>query len=212
VGRQPGSRRGQKAFRRWVESVVAADPASVLATVRADRPAPGWAKVMFLDADPAHEQFLDAAYRRAKTRRSPRTRAPGPATAGSPEPATAGTTGWYKIERPGPIPGEAMFDGLLGRVVRQIHPHTEGDPAGVLATFLSAFSAAVGRGPHVAIGSTRHPLLVWTMLIGRTALGRKGTATAAAMDVLSGRLHRTACGHCYRWCPSSSGLPLRGSL
>jgi hypothetical protein len=179
-----GADGGEKAFRRWAEAVVTADPASLLVTVRADRPAPGWAKVMFLDADAAHEKFLDAAYRRAIERRSLQTRPLAPeAAVRSPQTNDAGISGWYKIERPGPIPDDRMFDGLLGRVVREIHPRTEGDPVGILATLLSAFSAAVGRGPHISIGSTRHPLLIWTMLIGRTALGRKGTATAAAMDV-----------------------------
>ncbi|MCO5989943.1 YfjI family protein [Actinoallomurus spadix] len=193
---------GEKAFRRWAEGVVAADPASLLATLRADRPIPGWAKVMFLDAEPAHAGFLDAAYRRRLERRASPTRpsAPEAVQADRPEPTRSGpgpvrtrqderetvaapASGWYTLERPGPLPDEAMFDGLPGRVVREIHPYTEGDPVGVLATLLSAFSAAAGRGPHVAIGSTRHPLLVWTMLIGRTALGRKGTATNAAMEI-----------------------------
>jgi Protein of unknown function (DUF3987) len=178
-----GTDGGEKAFRRWAEAVMRDDPASVLATVRADRPAPGWAKVMFLDADPAHEKFLDAAYRRAMERRFRQRRPLAPGSAPSPQATDAGMTGWYKIERPGPLPDERMFDGLLGRVVREIHPRTEGDPVGILATLLSALSAAVGRGPHISIGSNRHPLLIWTMLIGRTALGRKGTATTAAMDV-----------------------------
>lgn len=200
---------GEAAFRRWVEAAIATDPAGLLTTVRPDRPAPGWAKVMFLDADPAHEKFLDPAYRRTLNPRpappgavrAPRAATPSTASETIPDPQTAAphmastatppsrpaaapaTGGWYKIERPGPLPDEAMFGGLLGRVVGEIHPYTEGDPVGILATLLSAFSAAVGRGPHVGIGSARHPLLVWTMLIGRTALGRKGTATNAAMEI-----------------------------
>ncbi|MBA9002700.1 DUF3987 domain-containing protein [Thermomonospora cellulosilytica] len=235
---------GEEAFRRWVEAVVAAAPASVLSTVRSDRPAPGWAKVMFLDASPTHETYLDPVYRRTLAPPPPAATVPAApvATAGTTRPTTprlpqpsgfqsardqvphrlprsadqqgvpdktghsarpaeaqnmapAGdgearaapedaATGWYKIERPGPLPREAMFSGLLGRVVREIHPYTEGDPVGVLATLLSAFSAAVGHRPHVSIGSSRHPLLIWTMLIGRTSLGRKGTATSAAMDIV----------------------------
>lgn len=208
---------GEAAFRSWVQATCAADPSSVLVAVRPDRPAPGWAKVMFLEADPAHEKFLDAAYRSTLQPRhngpvgtedlggppwtppaeddqtpaappgtsggtdAPDLREPAPPVrAAVPQPAA---TGWYKIERPGPLPEEAMFSGLLGRVVGEIHPYTEGDPVGVLATLLSALSAAVGHRPHIRLGSARHPLLVWTMLIGRTALGRKGTATNAAMEI-----------------------------
>ena len=36
----------------------------------------------------------------------------------------------------------------------------------------------IGPGPHVRIGNIRHPLLIWTLLLGRTGSGRKGEATA----------------------------------
>lgn len=43
----------------------------------------------------------------------------------------------------------------------------------------------MGPGPHVAIGDSRHPLTIWSLLCGRTAAGRKGTAEAVARRVLT---------------------------
>lgn len=58
---------GEAAFRRWVAATSATGrgAAALLARLRADRPAPGWAKTMFLGASPSHETFVDARYRRS---------------------------------------------------------------------------------------------------------------------------------------------------
>jgi len=70
---------------------------------------------------------------------------------------------------------DAAFYGLAGRVVRTIEPHTEADPAGLLLTFLAAFGAAVGRGPHAVADGAEHPARLDVLLVGPTAKGRKGT-------------------------------------
>ena len=41
-------------------------------------------------------------------------------------------------------------------------------------------SGLIGPEPHLRIGNTRHPLLIWTLLLGSTGTGRKGEAAATA--------------------------------
>ncbi|WP_308258507.1 DUF3987 domain-containing protein [Saccharothrix obliqua] len=80
----------------------------------------------------------------------------------------------------------AAFACYLGHLARRIDPHTEGDPVGVLATLVGAAGVHLGPGPHLELGfGERHPLLVWPMLIGATGIGRKGTATNAALALLT---------------------------
>ena len=51
---------------------------------------------------------------------------------------------------------------------------------GILGSLLTMAGVAVGRNPHVRIGNDRHPLLIWSLLLGRTGSGRKGGATSTA--------------------------------
>lgn len=74
----------------------------------------------------------------------------------------------------------AMFTGLLGELTLAAAPTTEADPAGVLASLLAFTGVAVGSQPHVRVGNTCHPLLIWPLLLGRTGSGRKGEATDTA--------------------------------
>jgi len=77
-----------------------------------------------------------------------------------------------------------MFRGILGEIAAAADPGTEADKVGVFGSLLSEVSALAGHNPHVPIGNTRHPLLIWTLLIGRTATGRKGEATGTASRVV----------------------------
>ncbi|WP_432051119.1 hypothetical protein [Verrucosispora sp. NA02020] len=79
-----------------------------------------------------------------------------------------------------PVADTAMYHGLLGEIVNAAHPTTEADPAGVLASLLCGTGVAIGPGPFVQIGNTRHPLLIWPLLFGRTGSGRKGEAGETA--------------------------------
>ncbi|GAA3621048.1 uncharacterized protein DUF3987 [Lentzea atacamensis] len=76
------------------------------------------------------------------------------------------------------------FDCYLGNLADRMDPHTEADPVGVLASLVSAAGVYLGPGPHLQLGFERHPLLVWPLLIGATGLGRKGTATNAALTLV----------------------------
>ncbi|MEU4803068.1 DUF3987 domain-containing protein [Actinosynnema sp. NPDC023587] len=79
-----------------------------------------------------------------------------------------------------PAVDPVVFRGMLGELVLAAGPTTEADPVGVLVSLMANVSALIGNGPHVQIGDTRHPLIVWPMLFGRTGAGRKGDATETA--------------------------------
>lgn len=79
-----------------------------------------------------------------------------------------------------PVPEPLMYHGLLGEITATVAPHTEADPVGVYASLLAGAGVAIGPTPYVQVGNTRHPLLIWPLLFGRTGSGRKGEATNTA--------------------------------
>jgi hypothetical protein len=76
---------------------------------------------------------------------------------------------------PDQIAPEAFY-GLAGDIVRTIEPHTEADPTALLIQFLVAFGNAIGRNAHYLVESTQHHLNLFSVLVGDTAKGRKGTS------------------------------------
>ncbi|MFF9481379.1 DUF3987 domain-containing protein [Streptomyces sp. NPDC014733] len=76
---------------------------------------------------------------------------------------------------------DAMSYGPIGAAVKRAMPHSEADPIGVFAASLSLFSAAING--HVQMESGR-PVVVWTALAGRSAIGRKGYALGTARGVM----------------------------
>lgn len=85
---------------------------------------------------------------------------------------------------------EQMAYGPLGEAVEVAMPTSEADPIGVWAASLSLYSSAISR--HVRLDN-RRPVVVWTVLAGRSAIGRKGyalnTATAILSKVIGGFIH-----------------------
>lgn len=79
-----------------------------------------------------------------------------------------------------PAVDRVVFRGVLGELVLAAEPTTEADPVGVLVSLMANAGALIGAGPYVQIGDTRHPLIVWPLLFGRTGAGRKGDATETA--------------------------------
>ena len=77
-----------------------------------------------------------------------------------------------------PCADSAIYRGVLGDLAHTAEPTTEADPVGIHCSLLSGTGVLIGPGPHVRIGNIRHPLLIWTLLLGRTGSGRKGEATA----------------------------------
>ena len=78
-------------------------------------------------------------------------------------------------EWPDPPSGEAFY-GLAGELVRTIEPHSEADPVALLVQSLVAFGSIIGRGAHFLAEADRHYCNLFTVLVGRTAKGRKGTS------------------------------------
>jgi hypothetical protein len=72
--------------------------------------------------------------------------------------------------------GKDALHGLAGRIVNLLAPHSEAHPAAILLQLLAAFGNAVGCGPHCMVGSTRHGLNLFVVLVGDSSKGRKGTS------------------------------------
>ncbi|MEV0615026.1 hypothetical protein AB0I81_16995 [Nonomuraea sp. NPDC050404] len=96
-----------------------------------------------------------------------------------------------------------VYSGLLGRIVQTITPHSEADPVGILGALLSAFSSAATNLPQVVYGTQSQTLSTWIVLIGNTGMGRKGTATRAALQVVKGALPDWAKAAILEGCPQS---------
>jgi Protein of unknown function (DUF3987) len=82
-------------------------------------------------------------------------------------------------------PDSAAFNGVAGEVVRAIEPHTEADPAGLLANVLARFGAMVGPMAEARVGFVHHPPVIWPAIVGRSSRSRKDTAQAEVRGVLN---------------------------
>jgi hypothetical protein len=98
------------------------------------------------------------------------------AAAGAPAESAAG--GW-----PEP-PGDAVYHGPLGEIVRAVAPHTEADPVGVLGTLIASVGACMGNLRYIYQGSAQAPNL-FVVLVGDSSTGRKGTAGSIAREVMN---------------------------
>jgi hypothetical protein len=90
----------------------------------------------------------------------------------------------YSVQdRPFPAPmAEEAFYGIAGKVIRIIEPECEAPREAVLAQLLVDFGNEIGRGPHCKQAGIHH-LNEYTVLVGETSIGRKGTALAAIQNL-----------------------------
>jgi hypothetical protein len=79
---------------------------------------------------------------------------------------------------------EAAYHGVMGEIVREIAPHTEADPAGILAVLLSGIGNALGRSAHALVMAKPHHARLNVILVGPSRTGAKGSAQSAAEAVL----------------------------
>jgi hypothetical protein len=77
-----------------------------------------------------------------------------------------------------PVLSPAALQGIAGRIVEELDPHTEADPVAILLTLLTVFGAAIGMGPHASADGSEHPGRIFLVLVGDTAKARKGTSLA----------------------------------
>jgi hypothetical protein len=68
------------------------------------------------------------------------------------------------------------MQGLMGEIVGTISPHTEADPASLVAQELSAFGNGIGRHAYFEVEADRHAANLFVALVGMSARGRKGTS------------------------------------
>ena len=79
---------------------------------------------------------------------------------------------------PWPTLGKEAFYGLGGDFVRAITPHSESDPAALLAQFLTVAGVVMGRHRYYQVEATRHYPNLFLTLAGLTSRARKGTSYA----------------------------------
>jgi hypothetical protein len=92
----------------------------------------------------------------------------------------------YRLkDRPFPEPmGEDAFHGICGEIVRIIEPVSEASREAILAQLLVSFGNLIGRGPHKKQAGAHH-LNEFSVLVGETAIARKGTAWVAINNLLT---------------------------
>jgi Protein of unknown function (DUF3987) len=81
------------------------------------------------------------------------------------------------------LPDDALF-GLAGEVAVKLSESTGADVASILTMFLTSFGNAIGRQPHVQFYGHDEPGLLFTLIVGKWARGRKGTAWNAVRKLL----------------------------
>ncbi len=86
-------------------------------------------------------------------------------------------------EWPKQLQPEALC-GLVGELVETLDPHTEADPAALLAQFLIAFGNVIGRVPYFTAGADRHFPNEFGVLVGASSKGRKGSSWSTIEHVL----------------------------
>jgi hypothetical protein len=85
---------------------------------------------------------------------------------------------------PWPILDQDAYYGLAGEIIREIEPETEADPVAILLQLLIYFGNVVGRIAHYVVEGTAHYANLFTVLVGSTARGRKGTSEGWVRQIL----------------------------
>src|SRR5262245_3953468 len=79
---------------------------------------------------------------------------------------------------------KVMFPGVLGDFIKATEESTEAHAACIAAHLLVGLGNAIGRGPHVLVGATRHALNEFALIVGSTSVGRKGDGKNIALTPL----------------------------
>jgi hypothetical protein len=87
-----------------------------------------------------------------------------------------------RTQWPDPL-GKEAFYGLAGDVVKTIKPHSESDPAALLAQTLVIFGNLIGRHPYWQVEGTKHFTNLFLCLVGPTSHSRKGTSLDRVLQV-----------------------------
>jgi hypothetical protein len=71
---------------------------------------------------------------------------------------------------------EKALYGLAGDIVKAIELHSEADPVALLIQLLVGFGNAIGRTAYFTAEADRHYTNLFTVIVGASARGRKGTS------------------------------------
>jgi histone H3/H4 len=74
-----------------------------------------------------------------------------------------------------PRPSLALAHGIIGTFMDRVEEETEAHPVALGASFITAFGNCIGRSPHAMVGCTRHGINLFSVVVGNTGTGRKGT-------------------------------------
>jgi hypothetical protein len=98
------------------------------------------------------------------------------------------------------------YRGLAGEIVATVAPHSESDPVGLLLTTLTLYGGYVGASPYAMADGSRHHARLYTVLVGKTSRGRKGTAHANIARILEAADRRFAVDRIFSGLASGEGL------
>jgi hypothetical protein len=116
--------------------------------------------------------------------------------------ATADIPGSSGPAWPEPL-GAAAYHGLVGEIVRAITPGTEADPAALLVQLLVLAGCHLGPDSFYFVEGTRHAPRLFTVLVGKTSIARKGSAFAQVRRLFDAEWMR---GHIAGGLSSGEGL------
>jgi hypothetical protein len=85
---------------------------------------------------------------------------------------------------PAPMTRDAYY-GVVGQIVDAIEPHTEADPHAVLVQTLVGLGNLLGRGARFAVEADEHTTVLYALVVGETAKGRKGTSLGYVRKLLA---------------------------
>jgi hypothetical protein len=104
---------------------------------------------------------------------------------------------------PAPLEAPALY-GLAGEFVADTLPETEADGTALLLQFLTYAAAVIGRNRYFLIGGTSHHARLYSVAVGGTSTGRKGTA----FDCVHRVFEQVDCGDPFPFCKNNieSGL------
>jgi hypothetical protein len=86
---------------------------------------------------------------------------------------------WTEQDEPGrPLAPDGMFHGPVGEWALAAAPHTEADPVALYMQALTVAGALANRGAHVWAGNSDHHAALFTLVVGASSRGGKGTSLA----------------------------------
>jgi Protein of unknown function (DUF3987) len=100
------------------------------------------------------------------------------------EPQSDGQTAKLKQEDAWLIMDDAAYYGLAGEIVRTIAPHSEADPVALLVQVLVFFGNEIGNSAHYRVEADHHHANLFSVLVGQSAKGRKGTSGGRVRSVM----------------------------